>query len=156
MNGRLFLTGLLVLVLAGGMLCGGYVLLEPDEYDYEYTVKAEQVNEDEMVDEAIDYDNVSSAEQEVLFDAFKKSDHFLGGAEADIETDEPIENISNEWRVIEIQGVPMLVAIEGPVKVPADPETGKGLLGLSLVVLSIIVGFFAAMMTKDGLQGKEY
>lgn len=148
-DGGMAIIAVIFLVLAGGLGFVALDMMETDEYEYEYTVKAEQVNEDEMVDEAIDYENVSDAEQEVLFDAFKKSDHFLGGAEAYIRTDEPVENVSNEWRVIEIKGVPLLVSIEGPERVP-DPNTGEvflGMFGLIVAVVFALIGLAAASET---------
>lgn len=112
-------------------IVGGYgaFVVEP-EMDYEYTVKAEQVNDGDMVDggASIEYDSLSEEEQEVLYDAFKKSDHFLGGAEARVVTDEPIA-VSDEWRVVEIKGVPVLVAISGPVE-----QDDLGLVGVVSVV----------------------
>lgn len=97
-----------------------------------------------MVEESISYDNVSEAEQQVLFDAFKKSDHFLGGSEAYVYTDEKIENVSNEWRVIEIKGVPMLVSIEGPDTMPDDEEGGE-------VLAMLFGGVFGAVLSFYGL-----
>jgi len=146
------IMAVIFLVVAGGLGMFALDLMETDEYEYEYTVKAEQVNEDEMVDEAIDYENISDAEQKVLFDAFKKSDHFLGGAEAYIETDEPIENVSNEWRVIEIKGVPMLVSIEGPEKVPADSEIGEDFLGLIVMVVAVFFALLGLAAASETFQ----
>jgi hypothetical protein len=138
------ILGVILLLVGGYMVMGGVTLAtNGTDYHYEYTVKAEQVNEDEMVDEAIDYENVSDAEQRMLFDAFKKSDHFLGGAEAYVHTDEPIENVSNEWRVIEIKGVPMLVSIDGPEKEQVPDESFEpvgAVFGTILGLLFVLMG----------------
>lgn len=147
-----FLVGVFLLLLGGYMVMGGVTLAtNGTDYHYEYTVKAEQVNEDEMVDEAIDYDNVSDAEQRVLFDAFKKSDHFLGGAEAYVHTDEPIEDVSNEWRVIEIKGVPMLVAIQGPEKEKVPAESFEFLGALFGIPLGLLIALFGLAGIGEGI-----
>lgn len=146
MNWKDMIAGVFLILLGGFLLFSGYSLAtNGTDYHYEYTVKAEQVNEDEMVDGAIAYKNVSEAEQAVLFDAFKKSDHFLGGAEAYVYTDEPIENVSNEWRVIEIQGVPILVAIQGPVQESTPSESFE----LAVVFFGIPLGLILLLLSFE-------
>jgi hypothetical protein len=107
------------------------------EYDYEYYIKAEQVNEDQMVDNSTDFDRLTDVERELLFRGFKKSDHFLGGATATVEVDEPVGNVSNEWKVVKVEGVPILTAIQGPEQVEADSEIGADMVtvGGFMVVL---------------------
>jgi hypothetical protein len=141
----------LLLISCGiGITYVGFAAMPEGDTDYEYTVKAEQVNEDEMVDEAIEYENLTEAEQRVLYDAFKKSDHFLGGSEAVVVTDEPI-NVSNEWRVIEIQGVPMLVAFSGPEEFPDTEHPLQKFGAFIIIAIGMIWTLVFIMVASDEL-----
>lgn len=140
-NYRALAFALFVMLAGIGVFVAGDAIRPPTQTDYEYTVKAEQVNEDEMVNSSTDYDNLSEPEQEVLHRAFKKSDHFLGGSEAYVETDEPI-NASSDWRVVEVQGVPLLVSISEPV--PVEKTTDVTMNGVSTIVQ--IVGLVVAVL----------
>lgn len=144
---------LIIVLISVTLLVGPYHVLVHMDADYQYEVKAEQVNEDEMVDEAVQMENLSEAEQDVLYRAFKKSDHFLGGSEAIVQTDEPL-NVSEEWRVVEIKGVPMLVAISGPTEV--SESAGVGVLAIIGMSAGIVLGLVSLMMIKDMLLYGEH
>jgi len=148
--------GLVVLLLFGVMLYGVVSAMFPEdpEYEYEYTVKAEQVNENDMVAESEDFDTLSDAEREMLFDAFKKSDHFLGGASVELEYDEPVENIEqNEWKVVRVKGVPILMAIDGPEK--REDMTFKGFLGMWGLIIGLFGSLFGLSMAVEGIAKKR-
>lgn len=110
-----------------GLLFVGFAMLgfhgaygevtDEHEYNYEYQIKVEQVQSANSVNESVSYSSMSGSEREMLFDAFKRSDHFLGGASAYVTTDEPVANVTNEWRIVRVRGVPVLMAISGPEQV---------------------------------------
>lgn len=138
-------VGIVIVLLLGISVCSMVVMEDAmfdPETEYEYTVKAEQVQHGDDVTDAQDYGNLTDAERQVLFDAFKESDHFLGGSEESVHTDEPLENVSSEWKVVRVNGVPVLMAIQGPEEVPT-PENGGviffGTWGIFLIVPAFIL-----------------
>lgn len=143
-----------ILLLAGAVYnaAGMYtVYTNGTDYEYEYTVKAEQVNENEMVNESVSYKNLSPEEQEVLFRAFKNSDNFLEGASSEVATDHP-KNVSNEWQVVEVKGVPILMAIEGPEKILTGHEVLERLYFFPVApIIIILLTLFGVPFLLDGL-----
>ena len=108
------------LMLLGAVVVGAHHTITNydggDTYElYEYEIKAEQVydNTDESTQTATPISELSEAEQQMLYDAFKKNDHFLDGASVTIQQDEKIETL-DPWKVVNINGVSMLVMIDGP------------------------------------------
>lgn len=134
-RGVLMLFALMLIVGSlGYMFYGGGT-------EYVYEVKAEQVNENEMVNESVEYDTLSEQEREMLFKAFKKSDHFLGGAEAHVAYDEPVEGIeTDEWKIVRVKGVPILVAISEPMeRNKLTPWHFLSMLAASLGIIIFII-----------------
>lgn len=97
------------------LLCGVYVFggFMPTHTEYEYEIKAEQVYDNDRINESVELQSLSDDEQALLHDAFKKSDHFMGGSEVIVDRNERLETFDG-WKVVEFQGVYILVAIDGP------------------------------------------
>lgn len=146
MNWTDFFTGLFCLLLSVFLIATGALAITgnvSETDDYRYTVKAEQVNDDEMPNDHIDYENLTESQQHVLFRAFKKSDHFLGGASVSVVVDEETEFFDG-WHVIRVEGVPILVAVSGPQPsgVPRALEVGMGIFVLLFGVIGGLVALF--------------
>lgn len=134
----LIVVGLVLIVAA-------FTVLAPEMTTaHEYTVKTEQVQDAERVERATSLENLSQDEQQVLYDAFKNTDEFLGGAESTVRTDEP-QQISQGWQVVDVKGVSLLVAIDGPkeVQVVAEGET------ILWKVFTSVFGLFLIMFGSD-------
>jgi len=127
------------------LLCGVYVFggFMPTHTEYEYEIKAEQVYDNDRINESVELQSLSDDEQALLHDAFKKSDHFMGGSEVIVDRSERLETFDG-WKVVEFQGVYILVAIEGPEE-QVHP-TGW------FPWVAIIVGVFSFAFTLIGLK----
>lgn len=115
---------LLILAIVGGF--GGLVVLEhvaPQEKDYTYHVKAQQAYDVSRVesDDVTAFENLSGTEKELMYRAFKKSDHFMGTSEVRIQSDEQLTEFQG-WRSIEVNGVVMVIAVDEEIKWAADNE----------------------------------
>ena len=148
------------LMLLGAVVFGAHHTITNydggDTYElYEYEIKAEQVydNTDESTQTATPISELSETEQQMLYDAFKKNDHFLDGSSVIIQQDEKIETL-DPWKVVNINGVSMLVMIDGPETIIAheSPEDSATLvMGLFLCLL---FGFTGLLITLEGLLGE--
>lgn len=109
----LFALGLILVALGAGV---GFLHPDAQQTSYEYQVKSEQIETDAGYNgTAVPIEELPSEQRAAIFEAYKKSGHFLGGSSAYIETDEPL-NIQEDdrWRAVEIEGVRVLVGISGP------------------------------------------
>ena len=91
-------------------LFGGFA---PTDTSYDYDIKAEQVYDNDKISDSVELQKLSQDEQDLLYDAFKKSDHFFGSEEVTITRDSKLDTFDG-WKVVEFQGVYILVAISGP------------------------------------------
>ena len=128
-----------VTMFFGGMYVG-YFHPAGEDTHYEYEVKTEQIETDAGYSgDATDIKELPEPYQQALFDAYRESDHFLGGASTEIEKDEKLDiETDRPFQVVEVEGVKLLVGITGPEKV-----TVVTTIGLLLTFLTI-VGFFIA------------
>jgi hypothetical protein len=116
--------------------------------EYEYTVKTEQVQSDSHSindSQVTPYDELTDNEQQALYDAYKQSDHFLGGAEVHIVTDERLTvDTVGEWKVVEVQGVRLLTSIQFEDTRTTYPEIPDGATFLAILVgvMMILGGVF--------------
>jgi len=134
----LVLTAVVALLLVGG---GVYLTNYAEtETEYEYEVKAEQVYDNGKISESVELGELSADEKELLHSAFKNSDEFLGGSGVHVSVDEKLGSFDG-WRVVEYQGVYMLVAIEGP-------DSTEGYVGW----LPILVEISMAALTLLGIM----
>lgn len=110
---------------------------------YEYQVKSEQIETDAGYQgNATSVDDLDPEIQDAIFDAYKASDHFLGGSSAEIERSEPLElDEDDRWIAVEIEGARVLVGISGPDTY--ESMDGKGFFGGMLVAF----GFFGLLVT---------
>lgn len=107
------IVGLIVLIIGVAILFG-IVAWVNGQKETAYTMKA-TVYDHDVPANTTNYSNLTDAEERLLYDAFKKSDHFLGGTEATVYSDE--DGITPGWHVYNVRGVPVLVAIQGPIEV---------------------------------------
>jgi len=127
------------------LLCAAYFLLgiPAVEEAYHYEVKAEQVFDNDRIDESVKLSELSAEEKELLHDAFKKSDHFFGGgAEVRISREQQFNTFSN-WKVIEFRGVYFVASIE---------ETKQKQYQTMWPATVGIVGLLSAVMSLMGLK----
>jgi hypothetical protein len=126
-------------------LCLAYFIFgfAPMHSEYNYDIKAEQVYDNDQINESVELQNLSQDEQALLYDAFKKSDHFMGGAEVTIEKQERLETFDG-WKVVEYEGVYILVAIEGPEEVTRF----SGWQPWAVLVFGLFTGSFFLMGLK--------
>lgn len=132
----------MILLLGAGMSVHG------SQTNYQYEVKSEQIQTDAGYSgEATALEDLSQPEREAIWKAHKKSDHFLGGSSALIETNEPL-NLSQEqrWQSVEIEGVQVLVGIHGPD--PVERNTVFGGIGLVSVAIGTSVIVVALMLDR--------
>lgn len=123
------------------VMTAGFGLVVADaETEYQYDIKTEQVESDSYSlndSEVTRFEDLSEDEQDALFMAYKKSDHFLGGASATIVVDEKLDLTEDErWRVVDIKGVRLLVGFHGPE--PRD--TAHGPLSVVGILVAILGG----------------
>lgn len=139
-------VGLALMVITVLLVSPAYLVYVTGGQDtvYQYEVKAEQVNEDEMTEgqDIIEYENLTEEQQEVLFRAFKESDNFLDGASVTVRAEQKYD-VFNDWRIIEIRGVPMLVAISGPDEVPTPNQTLVNFGATMCAAASLLTGLVA-------------
>lgn len=129
-----------ILLLCGVYIFGGFM---PTHTEYSYDIKAEQVYDNDRINESVELQSLSEQEQTLLHDAFKKSDHFFGSSEVTVSQEEQFE-VFDGWRVVEFQGVYILVAIDGPEEV-VWPDG-------ALAWLSLIAGIISLPITLVGLK----
>jgi hypothetical protein len=89
---------------------GGFA---PMHTTYEYDVKTQQVFDNDRINNSTKLSELSEDEQAILYEAFKKADHFAGSEEIHVTRSEKLDTF-NQWRVVEYNGVYLLVAINGP------------------------------------------
>lgn len=140
-------AGFILLILAV-VVPIGLLFIAPEETTYQYDVKAEQVNDVDRVEDPTAFENLSQTERDVLFQAFKKSDHFLGASEVTVSSEQKMETFDG-WRVIEIQGVVLLVAVDGPETVEQIPDDSNVMtVGFLFTAVGMIAGFTLMMAGK--------
>lgn len=129
-----------------------YFFLAPTEPDeYEYTVKTQQAFDVSRVsdDDVTAFDNLSSDEQDVLFDAFKKSDHFMGTSSETVYYDTEHDTFEG-WRNIEMNGVVFVLAVNEDVHYQSVAKTllGEVMMGAYLfsITWSMIVLLFLFLL----------
>lgn len=122
-------ASILTLVVAGG-------LISTADVDYEYRIKAEVVGDSDRLHDDVTYDELTDAERRMLYEAFKKSDHFFGSSEASVTVDERADVTDDEWKLVRVKGVPMLVAIDGPEATISNSP--RGALGIVFTVLGLV------------------
>ena len=123
------------------LLCFSYFVFgfATMETVYEYDVKAEQVYDNDRIDDAVQISDLSEDERTALHDAFKKSDHFFGGSSSvTIEQEEKL-NTFDGWKVIESNGVYVVVAIDGPETVTQPVNE------LAAAVIMILAAIFTSI-----------
>jgi len=115
---------------------------------YEYSIKTEQVNDNSLLEEneTIPIEDLSQDEQDMLYHAFKKSDHFLDGAQVVIETDEDL-NYSSEWRLVSMDGVMFVTAMQ-----EHDTYTDMGFKGFVSMLTLCISGIMAFFMWIHAIE----
>lgn len=152
-----FIKGVLVLLISAMLIGGGVFAVAgetPENDNYRYTVKAEQVNDNEMPESHTDYENLTKAEQKVLFKAFKKSDHFFGSSSVTVTVDEKV-NFFDGWEVVRIEGVPILVAVSGP-HAGEMPRFMEIILG-AVMFFSGCAGVLLSLVPLDiAINGRKY
>ncbi|AGM11537.1 hypothetical protein M199_gp129 [Halogranum tailed virus 1] len=130
---------------AGAVLVGGFF---PQETSYQYEVKAQQVFDGDRVEDSdvTEFEELSADEQDVLFRAFKKSDHFMGTSQVTVYNgNERLDTFTN-WRTVESNGVLLLVAINEHQE--TQPDTSEHKWYHWMVLYSMIycmVGFFVIL-----------
>jgi hypothetical protein len=129
----------LITILCALYFVGGYA---PMETAYRYEIKAEQVYDSGEINESVELQNLSQDEQQLLHDAFKDSDEFLGDAEVTVKRQERFDTFDG-WRVVEFQGVYILVAIDGPEVVER--------FGSIVPWIVVLVLLFASALTIVGV-----
>lgn len=160
----LITIGVTVFFIAGTASVGFVAYTEATDetdYDYQYTVKADQIGENEMFEDrqVTPYQNLSENEQKMLFEAYKQSDGFLEESETIVTVDEPMENVTM-WQAVNVKGVPMFIGITGPEKVISDSDSWDFLIVLVGSLLFLLFGYFSAGLLKktkdDILEFREY
>ena len=156
MSRKYAMFGLVLFLIGAVLLYGSFAWFGETGTEYEYTVKVEQVNENDMPTESENYDDLSEAEKKVLFEAFKRSDHFLGGAEAYITTEEKLDIETNEWKVVRVKGVPLLMAIMGPEEREViDYDDGEFLASIIAMAGGTMFAIVGAMISMEA-SSKRY
>lgn len=122
--------------------------------EYQYTIKTEQVNEDEMVEQHTDMENLTEEQQDILFRAFKKTDHFFGSASITVATDERVKTFDS-WLVIEVKGVPLLVAVEGPIVTGKIGPIGKFVVSTMFGSFGFLFLLASLACIADGIQERK-
>lgn len=115
-NIKLILFALFLISIPLTLFGAGAIVTEsffPQETSYEYEVKAQQVFDVDRVEDSdvTEFEDLSSDEQEVLHQAFKKSDHFMGTSQVTVYNGNEQFETFTEWRTVESNGVILLVAI---------------------------------------------
>jgi hypothetical protein len=116
----LFLISIpLTLVGMVGMFAGMF----PEQTSYEYEVKAQQVFDGDRVQDSdvTEFENLSEDEREILYQAFKKTDHFMGSSEV-VVYESTRHQVFNDWRTVESNGVLLLVAVQETKTSEPDPS----------------------------------
>lgn len=121
-KGALFIVWLISLI--SYPLFFGVIVTGPQETTYNYEVKAQQVMDVDRVEDSdvTQLENLSTDEQRLLYDAFKKTDHFMGSSQVTLSyQDERLETF-NQWKTIESDGVVLLVAVNEYSKQTLDTD----------------------------------
>lgn len=136
---------IVLFAIAAVLFIGAGVLFttHTPETNHQYEVKTEQVQSDAAtVNESVQLDDLPTKQSEIVFDAWKKSDHFLGGSSTYVSYDERLNLTSeNRWHVVEIEGVKLLVGIFYDES--WEPVTAAGLFTILLTILGVVTLFFA-------------
>jgi hypothetical protein len=100
----------IVMILMVPMLFGGFF---PSTTHYSYEVKAQQVEDTDRVEagDVVQLENLSEDEQELLYHAFKKTDHFMGASSVVLNYQDQRLDTFTDWRTVESNGVLLLVAV---------------------------------------------
>lgn len=116
-----FILFIISMLLTPVALGAGYIGFFPEQETYHYDVKAQQVFDAERVEDGdvTQFEELEHDERELLYEAFKKTDHFMGSSEVTITKTEQLETF-NDWRTIESNGVLLLVAINEETRTQAD------------------------------------
>lgn len=109
----------------------------PEKTVYEYDVKAEQVYDNGKINESVTLQELSQDEQKILYDAFKETDDFLGGSNVLVKSDQRLDTFDG-WKVVEYNGVYLLVAIDGPY-VETVHADWTGFVSPLICILSIAI-----------------
>lgn len=133
-------------------ICVGYLaFFAPMHTVHSYDIKAEQVYDNDRINESVELNSLSEEERSLLHDAFKKSDRFLGSSEVTIERQEKLDTFDG-WKVVEFQGVYILVAIDGP----DTRETFSGWQPWAILVIGIFSLSTAIVGLKEYLWPSAY
>lgn len=148
---RVLLAIAAVLTLVACASFGVFIVVDDGGTMYEYSVKTEQVNDNSLleVNETIPIEDLSSDEQDMLYRAFKKTDHFLDGAQVIVETNEQVE-YSEEWRLVSMDGVMFVMAIQ-----EHDTYETFGLVSGTGLFVGIISMLISQSILLHGLDERE-
>ena len=162
-NTRRILLGVVLVALAMPV----FHVAQPVAFEesHEYQVKVEQVEQGSQVNDSVVYDNLSEDEREMLFRAFKKNDHFLCSSSTHTRTEEKLNVETNEWKVVRVNGVPILMAIlyAGSQKVPSGTTAAQAafvaatmslVVGAIGILILIHVGFWRLAEARRGQRGR--
>lgn len=126
-------TAIVLLIVGFILFSGGLSLLFITETVHEYSVKAEVVD-NSSVEEATHINEIDDNLSRMLFDAYKQEDHFFGETAVTETFDAQFDATS--WQVVEVDGVMLLVAVDGPNTEEEIP--GYSALGIPLVLVSLV------------------
>lgn len=121
--------------------------MAPSVTEYQYEVKAQQAFDVDRVDDSdvTDFDDLEADEQELLYRAFKKSDHFMGESEVTIHTDEQLDTFT-DWRTVESNGIVLLVAVDETREEHLDSSVRWAKLwGYSMLVAIVLFFLFGLL-----------
>ena len=120
--------------------------IAPEETSYTYEIKAQQAYDVDRVSDSdvTQLENLSADEQDLLYDAFKRTDHFMGASEVTIFRDEQLDTFTT-WKTIESNGIVLLVAVNEDrettfdLSVPWVKYWGVGIFGSLAYILTGIM-----------------
>lgn len=127
------ITAIALLVVGFVILSGGLSLVFMTETAHEYSVKADVVD-NSSVDNVTHINEIDDNLSSMLFDAYKQDDHLFGSAEVTEQFDAPFD--VPEWQLVEVDGVTLLVAVDGPNTSVVTPS--YSLLGFPVVLVSLV------------------
>lgn len=142
----LFLISIpLTLFSMGAMLTGSFF---PQETSYSYEVKAQQVFDTDRVEDSdvTEFEDLSEDEQHILYEAFKKSDHFMGTSQVTVYNGNERLDTFTDWRTVESNGVLLLVAINEHQQTQPDSEAYKWYHWIPFYGMIYFVVFIVAVM----------
>jgi hypothetical protein len=138
----LFVLFIISIPLTAISMVGMATGLYPHSTTYSYDVKAEQVQDVDRVEDSdvTEIENLSADEKKLLYDAFKKTDHFRGSSQVSLHYQDERLDTFNDWRTVESNGVLLLVAVsESSERTPDSTEytVFHWILLLSIVYFAI-------------------